>query len=105
LFVASPLVQESSARVMTEHLSTLGMLVSTLSFARFARTRWIGDALAFGAIAAAAILTHANAWALALVPGITIALTNRWDLLRRPGSMASRGVSVPADRWVLSGSA
>ena len=85
LFVASPLVQESSARVMTEHLSTLGMLVSTLWFARFARTGRIGDGLAFGGIAAVAILTHANAWALALVPGITIALTHRWDLLRRPG--------------------
>jgi hypothetical protein len=85
LFVASPLVQESTARVMTEHLSTLGMLVSTLYFARFARTGRIGDGLAFGAIAAVAILTHANAWALGLVPGIMIALTNRWDLLRRPG--------------------
>jgi hypothetical protein len=85
LFVASPLVQESSGRVMTEHLSTLGMLVSTLCFARFARTGRIGDGLAFGAIAAVAILTHANAWALGLVPGITVALTNRWDLLRRPG--------------------
>jgi hypothetical protein len=85
LFVASPLVQESSARVMTEHLSTLGMLVSTLYFARFARTGRIGDGLAFGMVAAMAILTHANAWALGLVPGITIALTNRWDLLRRPG--------------------
>jgi hypothetical protein len=32
-----------------------------------------------------AILTHGTAWALALVPGVTIALTNRWYLLRRPG--------------------
>jgi hypothetical protein len=85
LFVASPLVQESSARVMTEHLVTLGMLVSTLCFARFARTGRIGDGLAFGAVAAMAILTHGNAWALGLVPGITLALTNRWYLLRRPG--------------------
>jgi hypothetical protein len=83
LFVASPLVQESSARVMTEHLLTLGMLVSTLCFARFARTGRTGDGLAFGAVATVAILTHGNAWALALVPGITIALTNRWHLLRR----------------------
>jgi len=66
--------------VMTEHLSTLGMLLSTLCFARFARTGRIGDALAFSAIAAVAILTHANAWALGLVPGITVALTNRWDM-------------------------
>ena len=32
-----------------------------------------------------AILTHPNAWALGLVPGITIALTNRWYLLGRMG--------------------
>ena len=70
---------------MTEHLSTLAMLVSTLCFARFARTERTGDGLAFGAVATVAILTHGNAWALALVPGITIALTNRWHLLRRVG--------------------
>ena len=85
LFVTSPLVQESSARVMTEHLTTLGMLVSTLCFARFARTRWVGDGLAFGTVAAMTILTHGNAWALGLVPGVTLALTNRWYLLRRLG--------------------
>jgi Dolichyl-phosphate-mannose-protein mannosyltransferase len=84
LFVASPLVQESSARVMTEHLVALGMLVATLCFARFVRTERIGDGLAFGIVAAAAILTHGNAWALGLVPGITLVLTNKWHLLRRP---------------------
>lgn len=85
LFVASPSVQESSARVMSEHLVTLAMLVSTLCFARFARTKRISDGLAFGTVAAIAILTHGNAWALGLVPGVTLALTNRWYLLRRPG--------------------
>jgi hypothetical protein len=85
LFVASPLVQESSSRVMAEHLVTLGMLVSTLCFARFARTGKIGDGLAFGTVAAVTILTHGNGWALGLVPGVTIALANRWHLLRRPG--------------------
>jgi len=85
LFVASPLVQESRARVMTEHVSTLAMLVSTLCFARFATTGRIGNGLAFGIVAAVAILTHGNAWALGLVPGITLALTNRWHLLRRLG--------------------
>ena len=44
-----------------------------------------GDGLAFGTVAAAAILTHGNAWALSLVPGITFALSNRWYLLRRLG--------------------
>ena len=85
LFAASPLVQEASARVMSEHLVTLGMLVSTLCFARFMRTERISDGLAFGSVVAVAILTHGNAWALGLVPGIALALTNRWYLLRRPG--------------------
>lgn len=85
LFVASPLVQESSARVMTEHLATLGMLLSTLCFARFARTGRIGDGLAFGTFGAVAILTHGEAWALGLVPGVTLTLTHRWYLLRRLG--------------------
>jgi Dolichyl-phosphate-mannose-protein mannosyltransferase len=89
LFITSPLVQESSARVMTEHLVTLGMLVSTLCFARFVRTERTGDGLAFGTVAAASILTHGNAWALGLVPGITLALTNRWYLLRRLGLWAA----------------
>jgi Dolichyl-phosphate-mannose-protein mannosyltransferase len=85
LFAASPLVQEASTRVMSEHLVTLGMLVSTLCFARFMRSERISDGLAFGSVAAAAILTHGNAWALGLVPGLALALTNRWYLLRRPG--------------------
>jgi hypothetical protein len=100
LFVASPLVQESSARVMTEHLVTLGMLVSTLCFARFARTGQIGDGLAFGIVAAVAILTHGNAWALSLVPGITLALTNTWHLFRRLGLwLAAVPVLVTCVPW------
>jgi hypothetical protein len=102
LFITSPLVQESSARVMTEHLVTLGMLASTLCFARFARTERAGDSLAFGTVAAAAILTHGNAWALGLVPGITLALTNRWYLLRRPGLwLAAAPVLVTCIPWYV----
>jgi hypothetical protein len=85
LFLMSPLVQESSARVTTEHLVTLGMLVSTLCFARFAKTGQIGHGLAFGVVAALAILTRGSGWALGLVPGFTIALTKRWWLLRQWG--------------------
>jgi hypothetical protein len=85
LFLASPLVQESSAQVMIDHLVTLAILVSALCFARFARTGQIGDGLAFGTAAAVAILTHPRAWMLGLVPGVTVALTSRWYLLRRLG--------------------
>ena len=102
LFVGSPLVQESSARVMTEHLSTLVMLASTLCFARFARTGRTGDSLAFGTVAAVAILTHGNALALSLVPGITLALTNRWHLLRRLGFwLAAVPVLVACVPWYV----
>ncbi len=89
LFVASPLVQESSVRFMSEHLSTLASLVSALSFARLARSGRVVDGLLFGVAATLAILTHPNAWALALLPPLTIALTNRWWLLRRWGLWAS----------------
>jgi 4-amino-4-deoxy-L-arabinose transferase-like glycosyltransferase len=102
LFVASPLVQASSARVMTEHLATLGMLISTLWFARFARTGRIRDGLAFGTISAAAILTHGDAWALGLVPAVTVALTKRWYLLRRPGLwLAAVPVLVACVPWYV----
>ena len=89
LFVASPLVQESSVRFMSEHLSTLASLASALSFARLARSGRVVDGLLFGLAATLAILTHPNAWALALLPPLTIALTNRWWLLRRRGLWAS----------------
>ena len=85
LFVISPVVQESSARLMTEDFSALLMLTSALCFARFARTGRIRDGLAFGITAALAILAHPNAWALGLIPPLAIALTSRWWLLRRWG--------------------
>lgn len=89
LFVASPLVQESSVRFMSEHLSTLASLVSALSFARLARSGRIADGLLFGMAATLAILTHPNAWALAVLPLLTMAFTNCWWLLRRWGLWAS----------------
>jgi len=85
LFVALPLVQESSARVMTEHLVTLFMLLSALQFAKFSRTQRIADGLLFGVTAAAAILTRGSAWSLALLPGVFVLLTRQFVLLRRPG--------------------
>lgn len=85
VFVACPLTQQASARLMTEHASTLAMLASALCFARFARSGRSGDGLLFGTVAAAAILTHPNAWALALLPPFAIAFSGRWRLLRRPG--------------------
>ena len=69
VFLTSPLVQQSTDQVMTEHLVTLLALSSALLFARYARTVRLADALLFGILAALAILTRGSAWALALVPG------------------------------------
>jgi hypothetical protein len=71
--------------VMTEHVVALRMLVS-------------GDGLAFGTVAAP-ILTHGNAWALSLVPGITFALSNRWYLLRLGFWLAPVPVVVTCVPW------
>jgi hypothetical protein len=49
-----------------------------------------------------AILTHGSAWALGLVPGITLALTNRWYLLRRLGLwLAAVPVLVACVPWYV----
>lgn len=82
LYVAIPLVQESSAKVMTEHLVTFFIFLSTLLFARFFYHRTAVNALLFGFIAAAAILTRGSAWALIVVPPVTILLTRDWKMLR-----------------------
>lgn len=81
LYVALPLVQESSAMIMTEHLVTLLILLSAIQFARFAETLRTLDAMLFGALATAAILTRGSAWSLLLVPPLVIAFTRNWRLL------------------------
>ena len=74
--------------------------MSTLCFARFAKTGQIRDGLTFGTAAAITILTHGDAWALGLMPGIAIALTNRWYLLRRPGLwLATLPVLITCVPW------
>lgn len=81
LFVACPLVQESSAMMMSEAMVTMLILLATLQFARFAETRKTWDALLFGALASAAILTRGSAWALIFVPLFVIPLLRAWRLL------------------------
>jgi hypothetical protein len=82
LFIALPLVQQSSDAVMVEHLVTLLMLLSALQFARFVETRTTIDALIFGSLSTAAILTRGSAWALLFVPPMVILIQREWRLLR-----------------------
>ena len=81
VYVALPLVQQSSDAVMVEHLVTLLMLLSSLQFARFVETRKAIDALIFGCVSAFAILTRGSAWALLFVPPLVILFQREWRLL------------------------
>lgn len=81
LYLACPLVQESHAMMMSEAMVTMLILLATLQFARFADTRKTLDALLFGMLASAAILTRGSAWALIFVPLFTIPLLRAWRLL------------------------
>jgi hypothetical protein len=103
VFLASPLVQESSDRVMTEHVVTLLAFASALEFARYVRTVRLADAMLFGILSALAILTRGSAWPLALVPGLTILLTRRFDLLWRPSLwLSALPVLVTCVPWYLA---
>ncbi len=85
LFLASPLVQASTAMYITEHLVTLFMLASAAMFGRFAKTGSTRDGVLFGLLAAAAILTRGSGWALGLMPVVAILLTRNFALLKRSG--------------------
>jgi 4-amino-4-deoxy-L-arabinose transferase-like glycosyltransferase len=101
-FVILPLVQQSLVQIMTELPVTMLMLASTLLFARVARTGCSKDGLLFGFVAAAAILTRGSAWALAMVPPLTMLLTRRFTLLARAGLWLSTvPVLVLALPWYM----
>jgi hypothetical protein len=72
LFIAFPLVQQYSARVMTEVPVALFSLLATLSFARYLRRGRTSDSVIFGLFASAAIMTKGTGLALALVPPLAV---------------------------------
>ena len=82
-YILLPAVQASTASVMVDGLVALFELLAPLLFARYVDRQEPKYAYAYGFVAAVAALTKANALALVLVPGIVIALTRRWRLLRR----------------------
>lgn len=82
LFLALPVVQIQTGMVMTEIPVTLFMLLATLAFGRFVETERTRDALAFGFLASAAILTKGSGLALAFVPPMALMFSRRWHLLK-----------------------
>jgi len=84
LFTFMHLVRTYTAVVMSDMLLVLFCLLAVLSFARFLSTGGAKWSLAFGVLAAAAILTKGSGLLLALVPPAAILLTGRWKILLAP---------------------
>lgn len=76
-----PVTQNLATLVMSDLLLASLCLGATLVFAAFLDEPTAGRSLAFGSLAAAAILTKASAVALALVPPLSILILRRWRLL------------------------
>ncbi len=84
LFVASPVVAQSSSMIMADGLVALLMLSATLAFVRFMNSKEAAKySLLFGLLTALAFLTKGSAVALVLVPPIAIMISKRWELLAR----------------------
>jgi hypothetical protein len=94
-FISLPVTQESSGMVMADALVAMLALLAALRYARFMDEGRPLDALLFGLFSAMTILTKGTGLALAGVPLIAIALTNRWKLIFRPAFWLPVAVVVP----------
>lgn len=86
LWLCAPLVRESYGMVMAEMLSALTMFGATLVWGRFLDERRTRDAIAFGFLASAAILTKGTGLALVLMCAFSVAITGRWKMLAGRGT-------------------
>jgi Dolichyl-phosphate-mannose-protein mannosyltransferase len=82
-FVLLPTVQRTTASVLLDVACTLFMVSAAIVFGRYLDSpRW-REAILFGILASAAVLTKNNAFALALLPPIAIAISRRWFIFTR----------------------
>lgn len=84
LFLALPFVQQLTGVVMLGHLVTLFSLVSIIFLAKFLSAEKIFYGFLFSMFAALAILTRGSAWAIGLMPLLTMLFAWRFNMLRRP---------------------
>jgi hypothetical protein len=97
-----PITQNLTALVMSDLLLASLCLLAAMAFASFLERPTAGWSTAFGALAAAAILTKASGVALALVPPLSIVLLRRWRLLTNWRLwLAPLPVLVTALPWTL----
>ena len=84
LTVCLPLVQTYSDQEMAESLLVLTCFLAAVFFARYMETEQWRPCLLFALFFSLAVLTKGSGWLLALVPPITLLLTRKFNLLRRP---------------------
>ena len=104
-FLLLPIVQMHYNMVMLEAPLTLISLAAVLALIRFVeRDRWM-DAVWFGLLAGAAIMTKGNAWALLLTPLIAFVLLRQVRRIFDPRMFLALGViavlCVPFTIWTM----
>lgn len=84
ILVASPVTQGGTSTLMLDVPIALLCLLSMVAYVRYldsGQTRW---SILFSMLAFMAIMTKGNGACLALLPGCTVLLGRRFDLLRKP---------------------
>jgi len=83
LFVAAPLVEAGSCTLMLDVPLALVSLWAALGYARYLKTGRARDAVVFGILATAGLLTKGNGAFLALLPPFAVIIGRRFELLRQ----------------------
>ncbi len=102
VFLCLPLTLETTNFFGADPAVSLLMFAAALAWTRYLVDGETSMAVVFGGLAALALLTKYNAFALALLPPISIALTGKWALVRRPATWLAAGiVMLVAGPWYL----
>jgi 4-amino-4-deoxy-L-arabinose transferase-like glycosyltransferase len=103
LLISLPQMQKSTNAVMIDGFLALLMFLAAMRFARYLHTgRW-QDSAWFGVMAALAILTKYNGFALALFPPLAVLAARRTHLLRKASFwLPAVIVVVVAGPWYLA---
>ncbi len=100
LFLSLPLAREYYSMVMAETLTAGLMLAAALAFGNFLDREKKSDAIAFGILAALAILTKGTGVALVLLVPLAICFSRKWHLLATPILWASAALTaILAGPW------
>jgi hypothetical protein len=102
LALALPPMLKLSVLVMADLQLALLCLLAALAWLRFLQSGSARHSLAFGLLAAAAILTKGSGLMLAALPPLTVLFTRRWAWLKQPSWwLAALPVALLAAPWMF----